>query len=99
MTAPDVTALCGYASATDLPIFLYDVPSRTGSTLALGGDGCISVLSNVVPRECRRLFLACVSGEEIEARQIERRLRPLAKALFAESNPVPLKWVLASWAA
>ena len=62
--------------------------------LAHGGNGCISVLSNLVPKLCNRLFLACSCGEQAEARAIERRLRPLVEALFAESNPVPLKWAL-----
>ena len=62
--------------------------------LALGGDGCISVVSNVVPKLCNRLFLAGACGEQVQARLIERRLRPLITALFAESNPVPLKWAL-----
>ena len=62
--------------------------------LGLGGDGCISVLSNVVPRECRRLHLGCAAGEEADARLINGRLKSLTAALFAESNPVPLKWAL-----
>jgi 4-hydroxy-tetrahydrodipicolinate synthase len=62
--------------------------------MALGGDGCISVLSNVVPKLCNRLHLACACGEAGEARAIERTLMPLTRALFAESNPVPLKWAL-----
>jgi len=62
--------------------------------LGLGGDGCISVLSNVVPKECGRLYLGCAAGELIEARELDDRLKPLTAALFAESNPVPLKWAL-----
>jgi 4-hydroxy-tetrahydrodipicolinate synthase len=62
--------------------------------IGLGGDGCISVLSNVVPKPCQRLYLACACGEQGEARLIERRLRPLTAALFKESNPVPVKWAL-----
>jgi 4-hydroxy-tetrahydrodipicolinate synthase len=62
--------------------------------LGLGGDGCISVTSNVVPRLCNRLFLACFCGEPEEARSLERQLKPLVAALFTESNPVPLKWAL-----
>jgi 4-hydroxy-tetrahydrodipicolinate synthase len=62
--------------------------------LGLGGDGCISVASNVVPKLCNRLFLACFCGEPEEARAIERRLKPLVAALFLESNPMPLKWAL-----
>ena len=62
--------------------------------MGLGGDGCISVVSNVVPKLCNRLFLACFCAEPEEARAIERQLKPLVAALFLESNPVPLKWAM-----
>ena len=62
--------------------------------LGLGGDGCISVASNVAPKLCNRLFLASFCGEPEEARAIERRLKPLVAALFLEGNPVPLKWAM-----
>jgi 4-hydroxy-tetrahydrodipicolinate synthase len=62
--------------------------------VGLGGDGCISVTSNVVPKLCNRLFLACFCGEPEEARAIERQMRPLVAALFTEGNPVPLKWAM-----
>jgi 4-hydroxy-tetrahydrodipicolinate synthase len=62
--------------------------------LGLGGDGCISVVSNVVPKRCTRLFLGCFCGEPEEARAIERQLKPLVAALFLESNPMPLKWAM-----
>ncbi len=62
--------------------------------IARGGNGCVSVLSNVVPKPCSRLFLASACGEHVEARSIERRLGPLRAALAAETNPVPLKWAL-----
>jgi 4-hydroxy-tetrahydrodipicolinate synthase len=62
--------------------------------LGLGGDGCISVAANVMPKLCNRLFLACFCGEPEEARAIERRLKPLVAALFLEGNPVPLKWAM-----
>jgi len=62
--------------------------------LGLGGDGCISVASNVAPKLCNRLFLACFCGEPEEARAIERQLKPLVAALFLEANPVPLKWAM-----
>jgi len=62
--------------------------------LTLGGDGCISVVSNVAPKLCHRMFLACCCGEPVEAQTIERRLQSLVHALFIESNPVPLKWAM-----
>ncbi len=62
--------------------------------LAAGGNGCISVVSNVAPRLCVRLHAAWQRGDRAEARAIASTLAPLAEALFAESNPVPLKHAL-----
>ena len=55
----------------------------------------VSVASNVVPKLCNQLFLACFCGEPEEARAIERALKlGSAAALFLEGNPVPLKWAM-----
>lgn len=62
--------------------------------MASGGNGCISVVSNVAPKLCHRLYLASACGEPVEARLIEERLKPLTDALFMESNPIPVKWAL-----
>jgi 4-hydroxy-tetrahydrodipicolinate synthase len=63
--------------------------------LTSGGNGCISVLSNVMPKMCQRFFLACDNYKLAEASLIEQQLKPLVTALFTEANPVPLKWALA----
>jgi 4-hydroxy-tetrahydrodipicolinate synthase len=63
--------------------------------LTRGGNGCISVLSNVVPKLCQNLFLACAEKRLADAALIEQRLKPLVTALFAEANPIPLKWAMA----
>jgi 4-hydroxy-tetrahydrodipicolinate synthase len=60
----------------------------------MGGDGCISVLSNVVPNLCVRIDRAWRDGERDEARRIAGLLGPLTAALFADSNPVPVKFAL-----
>jgi len=131
--------------ATGLPVFLYDVPSRTATRLAdatiarlcelariiglkdasgdvtrparlralvgtdfrllsgddvtasafmaQGGDGCISVASNVVPGLCRTLFLRHRQGRPT-AQGLANLLGQLTGALFRETNPGPLKYAL-----
>ena len=62
--------------------------------VALGGDGCISVTSNLVPRLCREMFEAHEHGQIHKARQQAQLLAGLTAVLFLESNPTPLKYAL-----
>lgn len=62
---------------------------------ALGGVGVISVASNLLPREVSDLAHACIEGHFEEARQLNRRLTPVFKVMFIESNPVPVKAAMA----
>lgn len=134
------------ADATEIPIILYNVPSRTGvniplsvyerlsehknivavkeanpsvsdfarlsarcgknfdlysgnddlilPTLALGGMGAISVISNALPKEtgdiCRLWFSGCIK----EATELQLKLLPLINAIFCEVNPIPIKALL-----
>jgi 4-hydroxy-tetrahydrodipicolinate synthase len=64
---------------------------------ALGGDGIISVISNLVPRRVSELTRACLSGNYEEARRLHYELLPLAKAAFVETNPAPIKAAM-NWA-
>ena len=133
------------ANSTDLPIILYNVPSRTGvnlslslikrlcehpkivaikeasdsadrlthlaamgegltlyagndsqifTTLALGGGGVISVVSNLVPSVCRDLCRSFDLGDIKRAREIQLSLLPLISAMFLETNPSPVKYAL-----
>jgi 4-hydroxy-tetrahydrodipicolinate synthase len=134
------------AQSTDLPIILYDVPSRTACGLAdetvvrlaeipqfiglkdatgditrparlrplvgrnfrllsgddatafaffaHGGNGCISVTSNVAPGLCQRMYLAYEQGAMTEAQQLTKPIAQLTAALFREANPVPVKYAL-----
>ncbi|MBE6778242.1 MAG: 4-hydroxy-tetrahydrodipicolinate synthase [Ruminococcaceae bacterium] len=130
------------ATATDLPMILYNVPSRTGvnmlpetvatlyrtvdnvmglkqangdlasaakvlslcdiplysgndneitATLAIGGQGVISVLSNVVPRVVHDLCAAWFRGDPATCRQLQLHWLALANALFSDVNPIPVK--------
>ena len=63
--------------------------------LAQGGQGVISVASNVVPREMRELVDAARSGDLETASRLSERLFPLFRDLFVESNPIPAKAALA----
>jgi 4-hydroxy-tetrahydrodipicolinate synthase len=134
------------AQSIDLPIILYDVPSRTGCGLAddtlarlaenqqfiglkdatgdmtrplrlrallgpefrllsgddhtalafmaVGGNGCISVTSNVAPGLCRRMYLALKHGHISEAQRLAAAVMKLTGALFRETNPIPVKYAL-----
>ena len=61
---------------------------------AQGGNGCISVTSNVAPSLCRSMFLACKQGQMVRAQRLSGEIAPLTSALFRETNPVPLKYAL-----
>lgn len=133
------------AESVDLPIIVYNVPSRTGvnlgfnlldrlsnhpnivgikeasdstdrlvtlaalgdklhlyagndsqifPTLALGGLGVISVMSNVIPRATRELCKAYFDGNYDKAREMQIRLLPFIKSLFIETNPSPIKYAM-----
>ncbi len=62
--------------------------------LAIGGEGVISVSSNVVPRMMADLVSAARSGDLARARELQIRLNPLHRLLFVEPNPIPVKWAL-----
>jgi 4-hydroxy-tetrahydrodipicolinate synthase len=59
-----------------------------------GGQGVISVSANVVPGRMKALVQAALQGDRARAVAEQLRLQPLHRALFAESNPIPLKAAL-----
>ncbi|MEP0823357.1 MAG: 4-hydroxy-tetrahydrodipicolinate synthase [Ignavibacterium sp.] len=63
--------------------------------MALGGDGCISVVANEAPNLFSSMVRACLSGKWEKARDLHNRLLPLMNANFVESNPIPVKAALA----
>ena len=130
------------AAAVDIPVILYNVPSRTGvdipvsvyqalslipniagvkeaasnitkilkiraacpelpiwsgnddqivPVLSLGGQGVISVLSNIAPVETQALADAALNGDFDTAADLQIRLLPIIQALFCEVNPIPVK--------
>ncbi len=65
--------------------------SLTLPMLALGAVGVISVIGNILPKETSEMVECYLNGKEDKARALHLKLFPLTKALFVETNPVPVK--------
>ena len=61
---------------------------------AQGGNGCISVTSNVAPKLCAEFQNACLAGDYAKALKLHDQLMPLHDTLFIETNPAPVKYAL-----
>ncbi len=59
-----------------------------------GGHGVVTVSGNVAPQQVSRLCSLALAGQHDEAVALDRTLQPLNKALFVESNPIPVKWAV-----
>ena len=62
--------------------------------LALGGKGVISVLSNVAPRYTHDICAKWFAGDTAGSLAMQLAALPLCKALFADVNPIPVKWAM-----
>ena len=62
--------------------------------MLLGGDGVISVTSNVAPRLMSDMCKAALGGNIAAAREVNDRLLGLHRHLFCEANPIPVKWAV-----
>ncbi|MGE5681874.1 MAG: 4-hydroxy-tetrahydrodipicolinate synthase [Bacillota bacterium] len=67
---------------------------QTIPVMALGGEGLISVLSNVFPKETVSLTNAMLNGRLAEAQHINNRLMKFMNLLFIEANPIPVKYAV-----
>jgi 4-hydroxy-tetrahydrodipicolinate synthase len=79
---PDFTVLSGDDTLT-LPL------------MAVGGRGVISVIANLVPRDTAEMVHAALAGDWKQARELHLRLFPLCRAMFVETNPIPVKEAMA----
>jgi 4-hydroxy-tetrahydrodipicolinate synthase len=86
---PRLRALCG----TGLVQFAGD-DAIAAAHRAMGSSGCVSVTANVAPALCAALHDAWNQGDLDEFARIRYLLDPLHAALFAESNPIPVKAAL-----
>ena len=77
-----------------LALFSGDDDLACESVLA-GFQGVISVTANVAPRQVRAVIDAALAGRREEARKLDAKLQPLHRAMFLETNPIPVKWAVA----
>jgi 4-hydroxy-tetrahydrodipicolinate synthase len=86
----NLDAASAVAAGCDITIVSGD-DSLTLPICAVGGRGVISVLSNLLPAEVRKLCDAIAAGDMASARSQHLRLFPLFKGVFVETNPIPIK--------
>ena len=87
--AIDVIRLCG-----DRLAVYSGEDSLTFSLMALGGKGVISTVANIAPKEMSQLTEACLKGNWERGREFQFKLMPLIRAVFLETNPIPIKTAL-----
>ncbi|HEU4345250.1 MAG TPA: 4-hydroxy-tetrahydrodipicolinate synthase [Candidatus Binatia bacterium] len=87
--AIDVIRLCG-----DRFGVYSGEDSLTFSLMALGGKGVISTVANIAPQAMSQLTDACLKGNWQRGRELQLKLVPLIRAVFLETNPIPIKTAL-----
>jgi len=68
--------------------------SFTLPLISMGGDGVISVISNLLPAKVKAMTKSALEGKYDEARAVHYELLPFMKAAFVETNPAPIKQAL-----
>jgi 4-hydroxy-tetrahydrodipicolinate synthase len=81
-----ISALCGKKFT-----LLSGDDSLTLPVMSIGGVGIISVVANIIPRDVKALVEAFRRGDVKEAQRGHYKMLPLIKAMFMETNPIPLK--------
>ncbi|MEX0886794.1 MAG: 4-hydroxy-tetrahydrodipicolinate synthase [Phycisphaeraceae bacterium] len=89
--ASEIASLCH----SDQMAILSGDDSLTLPLMAIGGRGVISVLSNLVPGRIKAMVDAAADGDFTSARHQHVELFPLFKAMFLETNPIPIKTAMA----
>ncbi len=81
------------AAPAGFSIYSGDDPTAVALML-LGGHGNVSVTANVAPRQMHALCMAALAGNAAQAVRLHFELIELNQVLFAEPNPIPVKWAL-----
>jgi len=93
----DVTRPCRLRPLVGIEFRLLSGDDATAlAYLSQGGDGCISVTSNVAPGLCRNMYLSYRQGQMSRAQRLAVQVAWLTKALLCESTPAPLKYALST---
>jgi len=91
----DIDRLKQIQALVDDDFMLYSGDDFTAlEFLQTGGHGIVTVTGNVVPAAIAGLCKLVTAGENVDAKALDDSLQPLNDALFAESNPIPVKWAL-----
>jgi 4-hydroxy-tetrahydrodipicolinate synthase len=92
----DITRVASLRDDCGADFALYSGDDATCREFMLaGGDGVISVTANVAPGLMARMCSAALDGRADEAERLDRDLAGLHRALFVQSNPIPVKWAMA----
>ena len=91
----DLDRLAAIQALVDDDFMLYSGDDFTlRPFIEQGGHGVVTVSGNVAPAAVAELCRLAVAGETDRARAVDASLQPLNKALFVESNPIPVKWAV-----
>jgi 4-hydroxy-tetrahydrodipicolinate synthase len=85
----EILGRCGDA----LDVYSGEDPNACDAILA-GAKGVISVTANVAPKLMHEMCAAALAGDSAAAKALDGRLQPLHRAMFIESNPIPVKWAV-----
>src|SRR5687767_2164951 len=80
-------------SYCDITILSGD-DSLTVPLMSIGAKGVISVLSNLIPAEIKKITKACLDGRFNDAAAVHHRLFPLMRAMFLDGNPAGIKFAM-----
>ena len=88
----DMSQVVSIAAQCEGKLAIYSgEDALTVPMMSIGGLGCISVLSNVVPKLAVEMTDKFFAGDVAGAGALQRKLLPLVNALFSEVNPIPAK--------
>ncbi|MEJ2609883.1 MAG: 4-hydroxy-tetrahydrodipicolinate synthase [Candidatus Thiodiazotropha sp.] len=91
----DLSRLQRLKELCDPDFELYSGDDATGCEFLLqGGHGVISVTANAAPRLMHDMVAAALAGDRAQAELLDGQLSGLHRALFVESNPIPVKWAM-----